>query len=275
MLRTSIVVAVAFAAPLAVQAQNTKPDPAQGRKTAETVCAACHGADGNSSTPANPNLAGQHYDYLYKQLANFKVKEGAKQAERANAVMAGFAAMLSEADMRNVSAWYASQKLKPAAAKNKDLVELGQKIYRAGIADKGVPACSGCHSPNGAGMPAASRSSDTRSSMRCCRSDGSLASARAATFDKRDETAGTTSCRTRPTYATSGRVINPPVRTRISGSTYAYPRWARPMYPLDCSRSPGRPSLTGRRSRSCTRSSATGSSSTPAPTWTRAPACGC
>src|SRR5690606_11327177 len=128
--------------------------PAQGRKTAETVCAACHGADGNSSTPANPNLAGQHYDYLYKQLANFKVKEGAKQAERANAVMAGFAAMLSEADMRNVSAWYASQKLKPAAAKNKDLVELGQKIYRAGIADKGVPACSGCHSPNGAGMPA-------------------------------------------------------------------------------------------------------------------------
>ena len=154
MLRTSIVVAVAFAAPLAVQAQNTKPDPAQGRKTAETVCAACHGADGNSSTPANPNLAGQHYDYLYKQLANFKVKEGAKQAERANAVMAGFAAMLSEADMRNVSAWYASQKLKPAAAKNKDLVELGQKIYRAGIADKGVPACSGRHSPNGAGMPA-------------------------------------------------------------------------------------------------------------------------
>lgn len=154
MLRTSIVVAVAFAAPLAVQAQNNKPDLEQGRKTAETVCAACHGADGNSGSPANPKLAGQHSDYLYKQLANFKVKEGAKQAERANAVMAGFAAMLSEADMRNVSAFYASQKLKPAAAKNKDMIELGQKIYRAGIPDKGVPACSGCHSPNGAGMPA-------------------------------------------------------------------------------------------------------------------------
>lgn len=154
MLRISIVVAVAFAAPLAVKAQNTQPDPEQGRKTAETVCVACHGTDGNSGTPANPKLAAQHYDYLYKQLADFKVKEGAQQAERANAVMAGFAAMLSEADMRNVAAYYASQKLQPSAARNKDLVELGQQIYRAGIAAKGVPACAGCHSPNGAGLPA-------------------------------------------------------------------------------------------------------------------------
>ena len=154
MLRTSIVVAVAFAAPVAVQAQSAKPDLQKGGQIAQQVCAACHGADGNSGSPANPKLAGQHADYLYKQLVNFKVKEGAKQAERANAVMAGFAAQLSEADMRNVSAFYASQALKPAAAKNKDLVELGQRIYRAGIAEKGVPACAGCHSPNGAGMPA-------------------------------------------------------------------------------------------------------------------------
>lgn len=154
MLRTSIVVAVAFAAPLAVQAQNTQPDPAKGRQIAEQVCAACHGVDGNSGSPANPKLAAQHFEYTYKQLDNFKVKEGAEKAERANAIMAGFAAMLSEADMRNVSAWYASQALKPAAAKNRDYVELGQRIYRAGIPDKGVPACSGCHSPNGAGMPA-------------------------------------------------------------------------------------------------------------------------
>jgi len=154
MLRTSIVVAIAFSASAAVQAQNSKPDLEKGRQIAQQVCAACHGADGNSGSPANPKLAAQHADYLYKQLANFKVKEGAKQAERANAVMAGFAAMLSEADMRNVSAYYAAQTLKPSAAKNKELVELGQKIYRAGIADKNVPACAGCHSPNGAGLPA-------------------------------------------------------------------------------------------------------------------------
>src|SRR5690606_16063445 len=85
---------------------------------------------------------------------DFKVKEGAEKAARANAIMAGFAAMLSDDDMRNVSAWYAAQPLKPAAAKNKEYVELGQRIYRAGIPEKGVPACSGCHSPNGAGMPA-------------------------------------------------------------------------------------------------------------------------
>jgi cytochrome c553 len=154
MLRTSIVVAVAFAAPLAVQAQNTQPDPAKGRQIAEQVCAACHAVDGNSGSPANPKIAAQHPEYLYKQLVDFKVKEGAEKANRANAIMAGFAAMLSDVDMRNVSAWYAAQPLKPAAAKNKDYVELGQRIYRAGIPEKGVPACSGCHSPNGAGMPA-------------------------------------------------------------------------------------------------------------------------
>jgi cytochrome c553 len=131
-----------------------KVDPAKGQQIAGQVCAACHGADGNSSSPANPKLAGQHADYLYKQLQNFKVKPGAKEAERANAIMAGFAATLSDDDMRNVSAWYASQKLKPSAARNKDTVELGQKIYRGGIAAKSVPACAGCHSPNGAGIPA-------------------------------------------------------------------------------------------------------------------------
>ncbi len=136
------------------RAQGAKADVAKGQQIASQVCAACHGADGNSASPANPKLAGQHADYLYKQLANFKVKQGAKEAERANAVMAGFAAQLSDQDMRNVSAYYASQKLKPAAAKNKDIVELGQQIFRGGIAQKNVPACAGCHSPNGAGIPA-------------------------------------------------------------------------------------------------------------------------
>jgi cbb3-type cytochrome c oxidase subunit III len=131
-----------------------KIDLAKGQEIAGQVCAACHGADGNSASPANPKLAGQHADYLYKQLTNFKVKPNAKEAERANAIMAGFAAQLSDADMRNVSAYFAAQKLKPSSAKNKDIVELGQKIYRGGIAAKSVAACAGCHSPNGAGIPA-------------------------------------------------------------------------------------------------------------------------
>lgn len=154
MLRTSLVVAIAFGAAAAVQAQPAKPDLQKGSQIAQQVCVACHGPDGNSPTPANPNLAGQHADYLYKQLTEFKVKEGETTARRANAIMAGFAAALSEADMRNVAAYFASQEQKPAAAKNREWVELGQKIYRAGIADKGVPACAGCHSPNGAGIPA-------------------------------------------------------------------------------------------------------------------------
>lgn len=131
-----------------------RPDPKRGGEIAAQVCVACHGADGNSVASANPNLAAQHADYLAKQLEDFKVKSGAQQAARVSAIMAGFAATLSEADIRNVAAYFATQALKPAAAEQKDLVELGQRIYRAGIAEKGVPACAGCHGPAGAGMPA-------------------------------------------------------------------------------------------------------------------------
>ena len=129
-------------------------DANKGGQIATQVCAACHGADGNSNAVTNPKLSGQHADYLYKQLSNFKVKAGAKEAERANAIMAGFAAQLSDEDMRNVSAYYESQKLKPSSAKDKDLSDLGQKIYRGGIAEKNVPACAGCHGAAGAGIPA-------------------------------------------------------------------------------------------------------------------------
>lgn len=139
---------------LAASQTVAKPDPKKGGEIASQVCAACHGPDGNSPTPANPKLAGQHAEYLYKQLTNFKTKPGAKEPERNNAIMAGFAAQLSDEDMRNVSAFYASQPLTPAAAREKSLVDLGRNIYRAGIAAKGVPACAGCHGPNGAGMPA-------------------------------------------------------------------------------------------------------------------------
>lgn len=136
------------------EAKTAKPDTAKGQAIVTQVCASCHGADGNSTSPTYPRLAGQHPEYLVKQLSNFKTKAGAKEAERANAVMAGFASTLSDDDMKNVAAYLSSQEAKPGAAKNKETISLGQKIYRGGIAEKNVPACAGCHSPNGAGIPA-------------------------------------------------------------------------------------------------------------------------
>ena len=129
-----------------------KPDAAKGQAIASQVCAACHAADGNSPAAVNPKLAGQFYEYLHKQLVNFKPQAGKKPA-RDNAVMAGMVANLAAADMQNVAAYYASQKLKPAAAKDKDLAALGQKIYRGGNAATAVAACAGCHGPAGAGIP--------------------------------------------------------------------------------------------------------------------------
>ncbi|OWQ87359.1 c-type cytochrome [Roseateles terrae] len=125
-----------------------KPDLAKGQATSTQVCAACHTADGSRGSPANPILQGQHADYLAKQLHEFKA------GKRVNAVMNGMAATLSDDDIRNVAAFYASKQAKPGSSKNKELVSLGEKIYRGGIADKQVPACAGCHSPNGAGIPA-------------------------------------------------------------------------------------------------------------------------
>ena len=145
---------VAAVSAAAAPAAPVKADPAAGQKVAEQVCAACHGADGNSTSPANPKLAGQHADYLAKQLSNFRVQAPATAAERQNAVMAGFAATLSETDMRNVASWFESQKQKPAVARDKALADAGLQIYRRGIPEKNVPACAGCHAPNGAGIPA-------------------------------------------------------------------------------------------------------------------------
>lgn len=135
-------------------AQGTaKPDVAKGQSIATQVCAACHAVDGNSIAEVNPKLAGQIYDYLHKQLVNFKPQAG-KKAERDSPVMAGMIANLSAADLKDVSAYYASQKLKPAKATNKERAALGQKIYRGGNAASGMPACAGCHGPTGAGIPA-------------------------------------------------------------------------------------------------------------------------
>lgn len=136
----------AFAAGEAPKA--AKPDLVKGEALYTAVCAACHGADGNSAIAANPKLSAQHPEYLVKQLHEFK------SGKRNNAVMKGFASALSDDDMRNISYWVASKPIKPSFAKDKELVALGERIYRGGIADRQIAACAGCHSPNGAGIPA-------------------------------------------------------------------------------------------------------------------------
>ena len=155
MIRTAAM-AILFATSLIAHASEeakTKADPAKGKVIAETVCVACHGADGNSAAAANPILAGQGADYLYKQLKNFKAVDG-KPAARNNAIMGGMVAALSDEDMKNLAAWFSSQKLKPSVAKDESKIALGQKIWRQGDFKKGVPACAGCHGPAGAGLPA-------------------------------------------------------------------------------------------------------------------------
>lgn len=139
--------AAASPAPAAAPAAQGKPDLVKGEASYAAVCAACHGADGNSGIPANPKLAQQHPEYLVKQLQDLK------SGKRANAVMQGFASALSDADMRNIAYWVTSKKAKPGFAKDKELVALGERIYRGGILDRQVPACAGCHSPSGAGIP--------------------------------------------------------------------------------------------------------------------------
>jgi cytochrome c553 len=141
--------AAALAAPAvaADAAAPAKADVAKGQATATTVCGACHTFDGSRGSPANPILQGQHPEYLVKQLSEFK------SGKRDNAIMKGFATMLSDEDMKNVAAFYAGKAAKPGFAKNKATVALGEKIYRGGIADRKVPACSGCHGPSGAGIP--------------------------------------------------------------------------------------------------------------------------
>ena len=133
--------------------QPTKPDTAKAQSIAAQVCASCHAADGNSVAAANPKIAGQFPEYLAKQLTDFKPQAGKKPA-RESAIMSGMVANLSESDMKNLAAYYAGQKLKPAAAADKDLAAQGQKLWRGGNAGAGVPACAGCHGPAGAGIPA-------------------------------------------------------------------------------------------------------------------------
>ncbi len=148
----SLLIAAALVAPALSQAAEpvapvAKADLAKGEATYTAICASCHGADGNSGSPAYPKLAQQHQDYLVKQLQEFK------SGKRANAIMSGMAAGLSDADMKNVSAWLSSKTAAPNFAKEKDLVVLGERIYCGGVADRQIAACAGCHNPTGAGIP--------------------------------------------------------------------------------------------------------------------------
>jgi len=151
---TLLIAMTAFGAHAADAAKAApKGDAARGQPIASTVCAACHGADGNSTLAVNPKLAGQHPEYLLKQMKNFKAADG-KQPERVNAIMNGMIAAFDEGQLRDLAAYFASQKQTGEAAKNRETIELGQKLYRGGDQAKGLPACAACHGPAGAGIPA-------------------------------------------------------------------------------------------------------------------------
>ena len=119
----------------------------QAKKIVTNICIACHGIDGNSPLPANPNLSGQHAGYITKQLMQFK------NGERDNAVMKGMVANLTEQDMINLGSYFEQQKQNLLFAKSNGENSLGEKIYRSGVASKGLPACASCHGPAGHGIP--------------------------------------------------------------------------------------------------------------------------
>jgi cytochrome c553 len=158
LLKTLFVAALAMASVAQANEEKkvAKADPAKGEALYTNgdasrnipACISCHGAGGNSTISQNPKLAAQHEAYVYKQLVEFK------GVTRVNPVMSMYAKALTDDEMKNLAAYLDAQAQKPGAAKNKDIVEIGKKIYRAGIAEKNVPACAGCHSPNGAGIPA-------------------------------------------------------------------------------------------------------------------------
>jgi cytochrome c553 len=145
---------LALAAPPALAADAPAPrgDAAKGKSIAAEVCAPCHNADGNSTIPTNPKLAGQSAAYLVKQLADL-VKPATDKTARENPVMGAIASSLAAGDRLDVAAWFASQSpWAPAGAAGQDL-HTGQRLYRAGIPEKAVPACAGCHGPAGNGLP--------------------------------------------------------------------------------------------------------------------------
>lgn len=146
-LLTATLLAASVSASAADAPAAPKVDLVKGAASYAAVCVACHAADGNSTVPAQPKLAQQHPEYLLKQLLEYK------SGARSNPIMTGFATALSESDARNIAWWLASQKAAPGFSKEASTVMLGERIYRGGIPDRTIPACAGCHSPNGSGIP--------------------------------------------------------------------------------------------------------------------------
>lgn len=142
-----VVGCVVGASAAAAETPAAKPDLAKAKQIVATVCVACHGADGNSVSPTNPNLAGQLPDYISLQLAHFK------DGTRPNPIMSGMAATLTPEDMVALGVYFSQQKPKGLAAKDASLVSAGQKLYRGGNSAAGVPACAACHTPTGVGIP--------------------------------------------------------------------------------------------------------------------------
>ena len=145
---TAAVSVFASALSIAAFAQADKdPEYTKGQALAG-VCAGCHGVDGVSPVPTQPNLAGMSWQYIAKQLRHFK------SGQRDNAIMKGFATTLSDADMKSLGVYFSAQKGRPIGTKDEKLAKSAERLYRAGDATRGIPACAGCHSPSGAGIPA-------------------------------------------------------------------------------------------------------------------------
>ena len=147
MLLLAAVVSAWSVAGAQAQTAPAKPDLAKAEAIVKAVCVACHGMDGNSPTPVNPNLAGMPAEYITLQLAHFKA------GIRVNPVMQGMSAPLSPEDMKLLGLYFSAQKPKGLAAKDASLLKQAQRLYRGGDIAAGIPACAGCHAPNGVGMP--------------------------------------------------------------------------------------------------------------------------
>ena len=143
----ALMLCVFIAGPALAAAVNAEGDAAAG-KAAAAVCGSCHGADGKALVPAYPNLGGQHASYIAKQLTEYR------GGIRANAIMAGMAAALTDQGILDLAAYYANlDPIKGVSAEEN--LKTGEDIFRGGVTAVGIPACMGCHSPNGRGNPAA------------------------------------------------------------------------------------------------------------------------
>ncbi len=159
---TIMLIALALSAPISAEtteasnaapatAENVAPATVEG--IASGVCAGCHNADGNSVIPMNPILAGQHAEYITKQLSDFKATES-NPPKRNSPIMSSMVAALSAEDIKKLGEYYAKQKINPSqVAADGKLIEAGKVLYHGGHIAHGVPACASCHGPTGTGIP--------------------------------------------------------------------------------------------------------------------------